>query len=94
MGSFKKGQQKNFVQLWYLKKHFIYDFIAISNHFVVLRIVCYWEENICKQIEIPYLPTDFCQYPLIIYLGSYKTFNTSLPTEKFQNLNNTINSLR
>ena len=37
------------------KNYFINDFIEISNHFVSLQTVCYNEENICKQIEIPYL---------------------------------------
>ena len=29
------------------ENNFIYDFIAILNHFVALKTVCYWEENFC-----------------------------------------------
>ena len=40
---------------------------AISNHFVSLWKVCYWKENISKQIEILCLQQFSCQYPLTNY---------------------------
>ena len=37
---------------------------AISNHFVPLSTMFYWEENMYKQIEIPYLLTVLLAMPL------------------------------
>ena len=41
------------------KEYFIYDFIAVLT-------MCYWEENISKQIEIPFHDFDV-KTPLITY---------------------------
>ena len=46
--------------------------------------MCYWEENIYNQIEIPYLLTAlFCfQYPLINYLAFYEVEDEDDPTRE------------
>ena len=46
---------------------------AISNHFVTLKKVCYWEEKICKQRVQPpksLFPNGFVvHYPILNYSG-------------------------
>ena len=66
-----------FFNLFFYKncsENYTYIKTVLSNHFVSLETVCWWEENICKQIEIPYHYKKICfQYPLLNYL-SFKPF--------------------
>ena len=59
---------------------------AISKYFVSLQKVCYWEENISKQIEIPSLLTVFLLVPLKTLPwkrdGSFLTIFLSVPLKK------------
>ena len=66
-----------FFQLIFLQK-LLWKLYIYKNYsykpFCFLITVCWWEENICKQIEIPYLYKKICfQYPLLNYL-SFKPF--------------------
>ena len=61
----KRGYQKT-CPCWKIHKNarIIFSKTAIWNHFVSLSTVCYWEENICKQIWIFYLLTVLLSIPL------------------------------